>query len=96
MESSLQKLSAQERGVSSSGETLAQTEQALRDLESLESKAQVGPQTFHPNMFQKVPGCVSNRWSEILPNRVVLTDLPLSQAVSWFNPNLNGRGVICR
>lgn len=66
MESSLQKLSAQERGVSSSGETLAQTEQALRDLESLESKAQVGPQTFHPNMFQKVPGCVSNRWSEIL------------------------------
>lgn len=41
-ESSLEKLSGEERDVVSTGETLAHTEQALRDLESLETKAQVG------------------------------------------------------
>ncbi|CAL8356346.1 unnamed protein product [Merluccius merluccius] len=40
MEQSLQRLSSQERDVSSSVETLTQAEQALKDLESLDSQAQ--------------------------------------------------------
>ncbi|XP_063046759.1 proto-oncogene DBL [Engraulis encrasicolus] len=40
MECLLVKLSSQEREVSSSGETLGQTEQALRDLDTLDTKAQ--------------------------------------------------------
>ncbi|XP_041930568.1 proto-oncogene DBL isoform X2 [Alosa sapidissima] len=40
MESSLEKLSALERDVGSAGETLAQTAQAIRDLDSLQTKAQ--------------------------------------------------------
>lgn len=41
MELSLERLASQEREVSSSGETLTQTEQTLRDLDSLEAHAQV-------------------------------------------------------
>ncbi|KAJ3588589.1 hypothetical protein NHX12_012181 [Muraenolepis orangiensis] len=40
MEKSLQHLASQEREVSSSAETLAQAEQSLKDLESLDSQAQ--------------------------------------------------------
>ncbi|XP_029586457.1 proto-oncogene DBL isoform X2 [Salmo trutta] len=40
MELSLERLASQEREVSSSGETLTQTEQTLRDLDSLEAHAQ--------------------------------------------------------
>ena len=42
-ERSLEKLSAQEKAVSSTGDTLAQTEQAIGDLENLETKAPVSP-----------------------------------------------------
>lgn len=41
MELCLKHLLAQEREVSTSGDTLAQTEQALKDLENLESNAEV-------------------------------------------------------
>ena len=43
MEKSLQGLTSQEKELSSSAETLAQAEQALKELESLDSQAQVSP-----------------------------------------------------
>lgn len=41
MECSLEKLRAQERKISVTGESLAQTEQTARELDSLEKRAQV-------------------------------------------------------
>ncbi len=54
MECSLEKLRAQERKISITGESLSQTEQCVRELDSLEKRAQVAALCLTVHVVQSV------------------------------------------